>query len=78
MKPGLFDVSYADPLDTGGFFSYWTRSFIDGGGARSTGDTCSVVHDELAESVIDRKETRLKSLSSLETCCTGANLTCGL
>lgn len=62
-KPGVSGMYDTKPLDTGGDVSYWMSSFIDGGGARSTGDTCSVVYDELAESVIDRKETRLTSSS---------------
>ena len=64
MKPGVFGVSDTKPLDTGGDISSWASSSIDGGGARITGKTCSVVYDELAESVIDRKETRLTSSSS--------------
>lgn len=64
MEPGVFGESDTKPLENGGDISSGASSSIDGGGARITGETCSVVYDELAESVIDRKETRFKSSSS--------------
>lgn len=77
MNPGVLGVSDTSPLEVGGDVSIRASSLSDGGGARITGETCSVEYDELAESVMDRKEAQLKSSSSWDTCWTGANLTCG-